>query len=153
MDLIGTPAPDFELSDHHGVAWRLSALRGQNVMVVFYPYAFTGVCTGELCAIRDELAPSLPAETQLLAISCDTKFALRVFAEQQGLNIPLLSDFWPHGEVASAYGVFDPERGCAIRGTFLIDRDGVVRWSVVNAIPHARDISDYRRALGELVAG
>ncbi|WP_129663878.1 peroxiredoxin [Phytoactinopolyspora endophytica] len=153
MNLNGMLAPDFELPDHHGATWRLSALRGRPVVVVFYPYAFTGVCTGELRALRDELVPSVPDDAQVLAISCDTKFALRVFAEREDISFPLLSDFWPHGAVATSYGVFDEERGCALRGTFVIDGEGIVRWSVVNAIPDARDISDYQRALGELAGG
>lgn len=147
MSLVGTPAPDFELPDRHGTPLRLSSLRGRPVVLVFYPFAFTGVCTGELCALRDELVPAVPEGTAVLAVSCDSMFSLRVFAEQEDLGFPLLSDFWPHGAVASAYDVFDAERGCAVRGTFVIDPGGVVRWSVVNAIPDARDVAGYRRAL------
>lgn len=120
-------------------------------MLVFYPFAFTRVCTGELCVLRDDLVPSLPDGVRVLAISCDSMFTLRVYAETEGLEFPLLSDFWPHGAVASSYGVFDDERGCARRGTFLIDADGMVRWTVVNGIPDARDVADYRRALDALL--
>ncbi|AYY13858.1 peroxiredoxin [Actinobacteria bacterium YIM 96077] len=150
MTLIGTPAPDFERPDQHGRTWRLSALRGHAVVIVFFPFAFTRVCTGELAELRDEMLPSLPDGTVVLAMSCDSMFALRVFAESEKLEFPLLSDFWPHGVVASSYGVFDEERGCARRGSFLIDAKGIVRWSVVNAIPNARDVDDYRRALDGL---
>ena len=76
--------------------------------------------------------------------------ALRVFAEQEGLEYPLLSDFWPHGEVSRAYGVFDEDKGCAVRGTFVIDKEGVVRWTVVNGLPDARDLNEYVKALETL---
>ncbi|KWX00172.1 peroxiredoxin [Carbonactinospora thermoautotrophica] len=149
---VGDKAPDFELKDQHGQPVKLSDFRGdKNVVLVFYPFAFTGVCTGELCAIRDELVPVLPdADAQVLAVSCDTMFALRVFGEQQGLEYPLLSDYWPHGAVAREYGVFDETKGCAVRGTFIIDKDGIVRWKVVNAIPDARDVNEYRQVLESL---
>jgi mycoredoxin-dependent peroxiredoxin len=152
MTLIGASAPDFELPDQHGRRWQLSEAHGRGALLVFFPFAFTGVCTGELRALRDEVTPSLPDDMLMAAVSCDSMFALRVFAEREGLDFPLLSDFWPHGAVASSYGVFDAERGCAIRGSFLVDADGIVRWSVINAMPDARDVADYRRALGDLTA-
>lgn len=77
-------------------------------------------------------------------------FAQRVFADTENLTYPVLSDFWPHGAVAQQYGVFDEERGAAVRGTFIIDRDGVVRWKVVNAIPDARDLGEYQKVLASL---
>ncbi|MGH3489017.1 MAG: peroxiredoxin [Actinopolymorphaceae bacterium] len=148
---VGEEAPDFTLSDQHGVEVRLSGFRGiRNVVLVFFPFAFTGICTGELRALRDQLPSLEGADTAVLALSCDTKFALRVFADREGLNYPLLGDFWPHGAVAEAYGVFDEERGCAVRGTFVIDRAGAVRWTVVNAIPDAREVTTLVRAVEEL---
>lgn len=149
----GTAAPDFELKDNHGRAVRLSDFRGadgRNVVLVFYPFAFTGVCTGELRALAAELSSLVNDDTQLLAVSNDSIHTLRVFAEQEGLEYPLLSDFWPHGEASRAYGVFDEDKGCAVRGTFVIDKEGVVRWSVVNAMPDARDPAEYIKALGAL---
>ncbi|RFU40940.1 peroxiredoxin [Actinomadura logoneensis] len=149
---VGGVAPDFELKDQHGTPVRLSDFRGgRNVVLVFFPLAFSGVCTGELCAIRDEL-PTLVGddETQVVAVSVDSMFAQRAWSEQEGYEFPVLADFWPHGEVARAYGVFDEERGVALRGTFVIDREGVVRWKVVNAIPDARDLDEYRKALASL---
>ncbi len=147
----GTKAPDISLRDQHGQTVTLADFRGEkNVVLLFYPFAFTGVCTGELCALRDELPAFVNDDVQLLAVSNDSPFALRVFAEQEGLDYPLLSDFWPHGEASRAYGVFDEEKGCAVRGTFIIDKEGVVRWTVVNALPDARDLNDYVRALGAL---
>jgi mycoredoxin-dependent peroxiredoxin len=148
---VGAEAPDFALPDQHGAELRLTGFRGQrNVVVVFYPFAFTGVCTGELRALREELPRLAGADTEVVAISCDSMFALRVFADQEGLTFPLLADFWPHGAVARAYGVFDDDRGCAVRGTFVVDRAGIVRWSVVNAIPDAREIGSLVKAVEEL---
>jgi peroxiredoxin len=147
----GTKAPDLSLRNQHGETVTLSGFRGEkNVVLLFYPFAFTGVCTGELCALRDELPTFVNDDVQLLAVSCDSPFTLRVFAEREGLDYPLLSDFWPHGEVSRAYGVFDEEKGCALRGTFVIDKEGVVRWTVVNGLPDARDLNDYVAALRAL---
>ncbi|MFD5113386.1 peroxiredoxin [Streptomyces sp. NPDC058391] len=151
---VGAPAPDFALKDNHGRTVRLSDFRGpdgaKNVVLLFYPFAFTGVCTGELCALRDELPSFVNDDTQLLALSNDSIHTLRVFAEQEGLEYPLLSDFWPHGEVSRAYGVFDEEKGCAVRGTFIIDKEGIVRWTVINGLPDARDLDEYVKALATL---
>ncbi|MEV6111583.1 peroxiredoxin [Streptomyces sp. NPDC052109] len=148
---VGDKAPDFELKDNHGRTVKLSDFRGEkNVVLLFYPFAFTGVCTGELCEVRDNLPRFADRETQVLAVSNDSIHTLRVFAEQEGLEYPLLSDFWPHGNVSRAYGVFDEDKGCAVRGTFIIDKEGVVRWTVVNGLPDARDLSDYVKALDTL---
>ncbi|MDX2598915.1 peroxiredoxin [Streptomyces caniscabiei] len=148
---VGDKAPDFELRDNHGATVRLSDFRGEkNVVVLFYPFAFTGVCTGELCELRDNLPKFVNDEVQLLAVSNDSIHTLRVFAEQEALEYPLLSDFWPHGEVSRAYGVFDADKGCAVRGTFIVDKEGLVRWSVVNALPDARDLNEYLAALDTL---
>ncbi|GAB3486880.1 peroxiredoxin [Nocardiopsis coralliicola] len=147
----GQPAPDFALSDQHGQTVRLSDFRGRkNVVVVFYPLAFSGVCEGELCSIRDSIADFRTEDTELLSISVDSMYAHRTWADQESLDYPLLSDFWPHGEVAQAYGVFDEDKGVALRGTFLIDREGTVRWRVVNPISEARDLDAYRKALADL---
>ena len=149
----GAEAPDFVLRDEHGQAVRLSDFRGEKaVVLLFFPYAFTGVCTGELCALRDRLPAFVNGEVQLLAVSCDTPFALRVFADREGFGYPLLSDFWPHGATARAYGVLDEQKGCAVRGTFIIDTAGTVRWTVVNDLPDARDIDEYVTALKALAA-
>jgi peroxiredoxin len=130
---------------------KLSDFRGdKNVVLLFYPFAFTGVCTGELCSLRDNLPQFTDRDTQLLAVSNDSIHTLRVFAEQEGLEYPLLSDFWPHGNTSRAYGVFDEDKGCAVRGTFVIDKEGVVRWTVVNGLPDARDLNEYVKALDSL---
>jgi len=148
---VGDKAPDFTIKDQHKQEVTLSDFRGQkNVVLLFYPFAFTGVCTGELCAIRDEQADFDNDDVVTLGVSTDTVHALRIFAEQEKLDYPLLSDHWPHGEVAKAYGVFDEKLGAAVRGTFIIDKEGIVRWKVVNAIPDARDQSEYKKALSSL---
>ncbi|WP_371580630.1 peroxiredoxin [Streptomyces sp. NBC_01314] len=148
---VGDKAPDFELRDNHGATVRLADFRGEkNVVVLFYPFAFTGVCTGELCELRDNLPKFVNDDVQLLAVSNDSIHTLRVFGEQENLEYPLLSDFWPHGEVSRAYGVFDADKGCAVRGTFIVDKEGIVRWSVVNALPDARDLNEYLAALDTL---
>lgn len=149
---VGAVAPEFALRDQHGATVRLGQLRGQTVVLVFYPWAFTGVCTGELCALRDDFGAFDGPDVTLLAVSCDSMFSLRVFADREGFPFRLLSDLWPHGDVARAYGVFDERAGCALRGTFVLDPHGVVRWSVVNAIPDARDLDDYKRAIAEIAA-
>lgn len=148
---VNDRAPDFELKDQHGTPVRLSDFRGKkDVVLVFYPLAFSGICTGELRAIRDEL-PTLGGDgVQVLAVSVDSVFALRAWSDQENFRFPLLSDFWPHGGAAQAYGVFDDVKGLARRGTFIIDKQGVVRWKVDNAIPDARDLDEYRKALAEL---
>ncbi|MBD0739652.1 peroxiredoxin [Streptomyces sp. CBMA29] len=148
---VGAPAPDFALPDQHGRTVRLADFRGRkNVVLLFYPFAFTGVCTGELCALRDELPAFQNADVHLLAVSCDSMHSLRVFADQEGLDYPLLSDFWPHGAASRAYGVFAEDKGCALRGTFVIDKQGTVRWTVLNGLPDARDLHDYTKALESL---
>ena len=148
---VGQEAPDFELVDQNGEKVKLSSFRGnKNVVVVFFPFAFTGTCTGELCALRDDLSVFQNDKVQLLAISCDAMFTQKVFAEKEGYKFPLLSDFWPHGATAEKYGVFNAERGLALRGTFIIDKQGIVRWSVVNSPAEARNILDYKAALASL---
>jgi peroxiredoxin len=148
---IGSVAPDFELSDQHGNKVSLSSFKGnKSVVLLFYPFSFTGICTGELCAMRDDLSAFQNDGVELIAISCDSMFTQRVFAEKEGYNFPVLSDFWPHGATAKAYGIFDEARGCAIRGTFIINKDGVIAWQVINAIGDARNLDDYKAALAAL---
>jgi peroxiredoxin len=147
----GDIAPDFALPDQHGRIVRLSDLRGaKNIVLLFFPFAFTSVCTGELRAVQAELSVFQNARTQVLAVSCDSMHALRAFSDAQELDFPLLSDFWPHGTASRSYGVFAEDKGCAVRGTFVIDRQGAVRWTIVNGLPEARDLHDYAKALEAL---
>ena len=148
---VGDEAPDFELQDQSGNAVRLSSFRGKkNVVVVFYPLSFTGVCQGEMCEIRDGIEDFAGDDVQTVAISCDSGPTHARWAAEQGYDFPLLADFWPHGEVAQAYGVFDEQSGLALRGTFIVDKDGKVVYKVVNAIPDARDVEEYRKVLATL---
>ena len=148
---VGQEAPDFELRDQHGEPVRLSSFRGRkDVVLVFYPLAFSGVCSGELCALRDDFPEVTRDDVELLTVSVDSSFVLRTWADRDSFSFRLLSDFWPHGAVASLYGVFDEEKGIATRGTFIIDKTGTVRWQVVNPIPQARDIAEYQKALAAL---
>lgn len=148
---VGNSAPDFALKDQHGQVVRLSDFTGKkNVAVVFFPFAFSGICTGELCEIRDNMSIFEEDDVQVIGISCDPMYTLRAFAETEGYAFPLLSDFWPHGAVAQSYGVFKADAGMAIRGTFLVDKSGLLRWSVVNAPGEARPLAAYREALASL---
>ncbi|MGH3157798.1 MAG: peroxiredoxin [Streptosporangiaceae bacterium] len=148
---IGEQAPDFELKDSGGTPVRLSSFRGsKNVVLVFYPLAFSGVCSSELCALRDEFPEVNRDDVELLTVSVDATFTHRAWADQEKFGFGLLSDFWPHGAVAKSYGVFSEDMGIATRGTFIIDKAGVVRWKVVNPIPQARDLADYQKALAAL---
>lgn len=154
MLTIGERAPAFALQDQHGTPVSLSDFAGEkNVVAVFYPFAFSRVCTSELREIRDHLGDLANDTTQVVAISCDHMFSLRAFAEHEGIDFPLLSDFWPHGAVASAYGIFNEETGAPGRATFIVDREGVLRWQVENEVPQARNIDDYRSVLAELATG
>ena len=148
---VGDQAPDFELRDQHGTPVRLSSFRGaKNVVLVFYPLAFSGVCSSELSAMRDEFPEASRDDVALLTVSVDSTYTHRAWSDAEHFQFELLSDFWPHGEVAKLYGVFDSDRGLAIRGTFIIDKDGVVRWRVVNPTVQARDLAEYSKALAAL---
>ncbi len=148
---IGDEAPDFTLNDQTRTPVTLSDLRGQkHVLIVFYPLAFSGVCTGELCSLRDSIDSFRSDEVETFAISVDSSAATAAFAAKEGYHFPLLSDFWPHGAVADRYGVFNAEKGLATRGTFLVDKQGIVRFAETNAIPDARDQQRWRQALTDL---
>jgi mycoredoxin-dependent peroxiredoxin len=146
-----TQAPDFDLANQFGEHVRLSDFRGvKPVALVFYPLAFSGVCTGELCSLRDNLDLFTDHEVELLGISVDSKATLRAFAEQEGYDFQLLADFWPHGAVAKEYGVFLEETGFANRATFVIDVKGVIRASFITAPGEPRSIEEYKAALDEV---
>ncbi|GAA2776994.1 peroxiredoxin [Saccharopolyspora taberi] len=150
---VGAQAPDFTLPDYNKEQVSLSGFQGKkNVLLVFYPFAFSGICQGELCQVRDDLSEFQNDDVQVLGVSVDSPFALKAWAEKEGYTFPLLSDFWPHGEIAKAYGVFNEQAGMANRGTFLIDTEGKVRFAEVNQPGEARDQSVWKKALAELSA-
>jgi peroxiredoxin len=141
---VGGPAPDFTLRDQFGQDVTLSSFAGRKaVVLLFYPYAFSGVCTGELSGVRDRLDEFLTFDTEVLAISCDPVYSLRAFADAEGLNFPLLSDFWPHGAVTASYDVLDERKGVPRRSSYVVDREGAVRWAVHNANPDGRDLDEH----------
>ncbi len=149
---LGGPAPDFTLRDQFGADVTLSSFRGRKaVAILFFPYAFSGVCTGEMGGIRQRLAQFMTFDTEVLGISCDPVYSLRAFADADGLNFPLLSDFWPHGAVSSAYDVFDEVKGCPRRSSYIIDLDGNLAWAVHNAMPEGRDLDEHLSQLQALV--
>jgi peroxiredoxin len=149
---VGDRAPELTLKDQNGNDVSLADYRGRrNVVLVFYPFTFTGVCQGELCELRDDPATFEAAGAQVIAISCDTRHAQAQWAQQQGFTFPVLSDFWPHGATAKAYGVFNEQLGCANRATFVIDKEGTVAATFSSAnlgTPRARE--EYETALAKL---
>ncbi|MFH5208300.1 peroxiredoxin [Antrihabitans spumae] len=148
---VGATAPDFSLKDQNNQVVTLSDYRGKkNVLIVFYPLAFTGTCQGELCRVRDELPKFQNDGTEILAISVGPSPTHKIWASEQGYVFPLLSDFWPHGEVAQAYGVFNEKAGFANRGTFVVDKAGIIRFAEMNGPGEARDQSLWENALATL---
>jgi peroxiredoxin len=147
-----TRAPDFDLANQFGEHVRLSDFRGvRPVVLVFFPLAFSGICTTEMCDLRDNLGLFAEKGAELIGISVDSKATLRAFAEQRGYDFTLLADFWPHGAVAKEYGVFLEEKGFANRATFVIDVNGVIRASFITAPGEARSIDSYREALDDVL--
>ncbi len=149
---VGTEAPDFTLKDQNNQEVTLSSFRGErNVLVVFYPFAFSGICTGELCAVRDDLGSFQNDDVQVLAVSVDHVFALKAWANAGGLPVPAAV-----GLLAARRGgarptaCSTPTRGMAVRGTFLVDKAGVVRFAEVNAPGEARDQDAWKKALASL---
>ena len=141
---IGAPAPDFTLRDQFGQDVSLSSFRGQKaVAILFYPFAFSGICTGEMAEIRARLDEFVTFDTEVLAVSCDPVYALRAWADSDGINFPLLSDFWPHGAVAASYGVFDERSGAPRRSSYVVDRAGNLAWAVHNADGQRRDLGEH----------
>jgi mycoredoxin-dependent peroxiredoxin len=147
---VGDRAPEFSLPDQDKQVVSLAELRGAPVLLVFYPFAFSGLCTAELCRLRDELADYTDAGVRVLAISTDPFFSLKAFREKEGFEFPLLSDFWPHGSTAQTYGVFNEKAGMALRATFLLDADGVVRFAQVNNPGDVREQTEWKAAVAQL---
>jgi len=149
---VGAQAPDFTLRDQNNQEVRLSEFRGRKaVLLVFYPLAFTGTCQGELAEINDNLSEYANEQVQVLTVSVDSPYSHKVWAEREGYDFPLLADFWPHGAVAQAYGVFNPDAGFANRGTFVIDAAGVVRYAEMRGPGESRNQKPWREALIEIL--
>ncbi len=148
---VGDEAPDFTLKNQNNEEVTLSSFRGDKaVLIIFYPFAFTGICTGELTRVRDELETFQNDDVQVLTISVDSPYTHKVFSEREAFEFPLLSDFWPHGAVAQAYGAFHEAGGMAMRGTFLVDKNGIVRFTELNGPGEGRDASAWQAAIKAL---
>ena len=148
---VGAVAPDFVLKDQNNQEIRLSDFRGsKNVLLVFYPLAFSPVCTTEFCALRDINADIQSDNTEVIGISVDSRWTLKAWKEAEHFTNKFVADFWPHGEVGRAYGVLDEKRGTTIRGTFLIDKTGIVRWFEIKPALEERDQGGWRKAIEDL---
>ncbi len=148
---IGAPAPEFTLRDQNRNDVSLADFRGHKTLVVFIPFPFTGICTGELCDLRDHFSEIDQAGGKVVVITCDTAPANKAWAEKEGFDFPILSDFWPHGAVTQTYGCFDDQLGCATRTTYVLDADGVVRNIIASgALGEPRPFEAYPQALEEI---
>ena len=147
---LGQQAPSFTARNQHGELLTASSLRGSSAVIVFYPWAFSSICRSELAAIRDDHESFMALGSRVLAISCDAMYTLRPYSDKEGIAFYLLSDHWPHGAIAQAYGVFDELAGCARRGTFVLDSAGMIRWQQVNQINQPREITAVLAAAANL---
>jgi len=144
---VGQPAPDFRTRSQHGESVSLTDLRGAPAVIVFYPWAFSGICRGELAALRADHDRLIELGVRVVGVSCDAMFTLRAYADAERLPFDLLTDHWPHGAIARSYGIFDEQAGCALRASFVLDPEGVITWRVVNGIGEAREMADLLAAL------
>lgn len=143
---VGQAAPDFTLFDHEKNQVSLASLKGKNVLLLFFPQAFTSVCTKELCGVRDNIGMYQHANASVFGISVDSVFTLGKFKEEQQFNFPLLSDF--NKEVSAAYGSLYQDwilnmRGVSKRSAFVIDKEGIVRYAEV--LESAGDVPDFNK--------
>lgn len=148
----GQVAPDFTLPDTHGTPVQLSARRGAPVLVVFFPFAFSRLCHQELTGLNEQLDTFAALGAEVLAVSCDPVHSLRAWGDQEGFGLTLLSDFWPHGRVADAYGAFDDEAGHAGRGSVLIDANGTIAWTTLSPPGRTRSLTEHVDAVRALAA-
>ncbi|MCP4308273.1 MAG: redoxin domain-containing protein [bacterium] len=148
---IGSPAPAFELYDQNREAVSLESLKGSKALLVFIPFPFTGICDSETCAIRDHLSKLNDMDAKVVIITVHAVPVTIKWAAENGFEFPVLSDYWPHGEVAKAYGAFNEKMGAANRYSFVLDAKGVVR-EVINtdALGIHREFDSYTEALAKL---
>jgi len=147
---LGQPAPSFAARNQHGELLNSSSLHGAPAVIIFYPWAFSSICRGELAALRDDHGSFVTLGSKVLAVSCDAMYSLRAYADTEDIPFDLLSDHWPHGAIAQAYGVFDELAGCARRGTFVLDSEGLIRWQQINQINEPREITAVLAATANL---
>jgi mycoredoxin-dependent peroxiredoxin len=136
---VGQEAPDFRLRDENGQEVPLSSLRGRNVVLIFFPAAFSGICTKELHTATDLAEKYGAAGAEVFGVSVDSPYALKAFKRDEGLEAHFLSDFHPKGKVAEEYDAYIPEAGVATRATYVIDKDGKVAYKAVNHPGEMRD--------------
>jgi len=147
---IGSPAPGFALVDTEGAPFALEQARGRKTLLVFIPFPWTGLCDGEACTLRDHFADLNALDATVVIINCYPRPANKKWAAENGFAFPVLSDFWPHGEVSRSYGAFNEEKGCANRATFILDADGVVREIVASeSLGTPREYAAYVEALSK----
>lgn len=144
----GTPAPAFQLIDQNKNPVSSDDLAGKKSLIVFIPFPFTGVCEGELCTIRDRYAHLNDLDANVVVITCDTVPANKKWSDDNGFEFPVVSDFWPHGATAKAYGAFNEHFGVANRHTFVLDEEGIVRnVFTTEALGVPREFDEYTEAL------
>ncbi len=145
---VGTTAPEFSLPDQSKNPVALTDLRGSKTVVAFMPFAFSGVCTGEVCELRDNLTQLKSLDANVVVITVDSFFTNGRWAESEGIEYPVLSDYWPHGATAKAYDTFNEALGCADRTTYILDEAGIIRSALSSQdLGTARNYSDYVTAL------
>ncbi|MDO5684054.1 MAG: redoxin domain-containing protein [Propionibacteriaceae bacterium] len=145
---VGDQVDSFDGVNQFGQSVTIAS--GSAWLIFFYPFAFTGICSSELRSLEEMRRPLREFGVRAAAVSCDSMFALRVFSDAEHFSFDLVSDHWPHGAIAERFGVFDARRGCALRGSFLIDAEGIIRWRTVQNLGQPRDMGSHLAAAREL---
>lgn len=146
--LVGLQCPQFSVRDTYGEHLGAHDLKGTPALLIFFPFAFTQICDEELSELNARIWEF--DDVAILAISCDAPASVRAWQEKKDFAFELGSDFWPHGQAAEAFGVFDPESGRARRASFVMDPDGIITWSVINPAGKPRPVQEYLHALAPL---
>ena len=145
---VGAIAPYFSLKDQDGNNLALDDLTNRKTLLVFIPFPFTGICEGELCELHENLDNLSDLDTSVVVITCDTRYSNKKWAEDQGFDFPILSDFWPHGQISQKYGCFNDELGVAVRATYVLDSNRIVREMIsTDSLSTPRDFQSYGEAL------
>jgi peroxiredoxin len=148
---VGDAAPAFELLDQDKNPISLESLKGSTTLLVFIPFPFTGICDTEACTLRDSLADLKALDANVVIITVHAVSVAKKWADENGFEFPVLSDYWPHGVTAQAYGAFNEARGASNRYTFVLDADGIVR-EIINtdSLGTPREFDAYTEALAKL---
>jgi peroxiredoxin (alkyl hydroperoxide reductase subunit C) len=148
---IGSPAPAFELVAQDRERVSLDSLKGKNALIVFIPFPFTGICDGEVCMLRDSLSELNDLDANVVAITAHAVPTNKRWSDENGITYPVLSDFWPHGAVAHAFGAFNESLGVANRYSYVLDGEGIVRNIIhTDTLGVAREHDAYLEALAAL---